>query len=107
MELTIKKIIDIDKDAESYRKNMDELLLNKRSELEKLLEQMKIDNEESLNIAKKALIERKEEEARANAEVIKEKREEQLKELRQKYLSCKEELVDACFNEILNSYQEV
>lgn len=107
MEFTIKKIIDIDKDAENYRINMDKVLIDKKKQLEKTLEQMKFEADESILKEKKEYMGKKDEDTRYNIEIIKKRREEQLKRLRNIYLEYKESIIEKCFNEIINSYQSL
>jgi hypothetical protein len=107
MELTIKRIIDIDKEAENFKKNMDDLLLDKKKELEKALDQMKKDYEETISTEKRSLLQRKVEEAKLNAVALKDERQKQIEKLSENYSACRDKIVSTCFNEIINSYEEV
>ena len=103
LEFVMNKIINIDKDAESYRKGIDELLKEKENELEKIILDMKVSfQEESKNI-KSTIINEKliEAEYRAN-NIIKEK-EEELNIINTKYQSNKLQIVEEVFNRIIKS----
>lgn len=97
----MNKIISIDKDAEKYRKGIDELLKEKQSELENTIKDMKVSfQEESKNI-KSDVNNEKIIEAESIARDIRKEKEEGLNNINTKYQSNKLEIVDEVFNRII------
>jgi len=102
MEFVMSKIMNIDKDAESYRGGIDELLKEKQDELENIIKDMKAHfQEESKNI-KNAISNEKIVEAEYRVRNIKKEKEEQLNNINTKYQSNKLEIVDEVFRRIIN-----
>lgn len=104
MEFTIKKIISIDKDAENYKKNMNEMLVNKKKELDKLLEDMNKEAEDELMTASREYMKEKLDEANQKAETLKSQKEEQLIHFKDVYEEQKGSIVDKIFSELINSF---
>lgn len=102
MEFTIKKIISIDRDAENYKKNMEQLLVNKEKEFQKTIEDMRTDMEQKVIREKKEYMDMKINEAQKIASTIKSKKEEQIKKLNDMYSNEKESIIEEIFNEIVN-----
>ncbi len=99
----MNKIMSIDKDAESYRTGIEEMLREKQEELENIIKHMNLSwQEESKNI-KKDISNKKIGEAKCRAETIGKEKEEELNDINIKYQSNKLEIVDEVFNIIINS----
>ena len=93
--------MSIDKDAESYRKGIDEMLKEKQDEFENVINDMKVSfQEESKNI-KNTISNEKMMEAELKAENIRKEKEEVLKNINIKYQNNKLEIVDEVFNAII------
>ena len=93
--------MSIDKDAESYRKGIDEMLKEKQDELENIIKDMKVSfQEESKNI-KNTISNEKMMEAEVRAENIRKEKEKVLKNINSKYQSNKLEIVDEVFKAII------
>ncbi|MBU3145548.1 hypothetical protein [Clostridium sp. CF012] len=103
MEFVMNKIMSIDKDAESYRKGIDELLKEKEDELEKTIVDMRSSfQEESKNI-KNAISNEKIIEAENRAKDIISEKEEGLNNINTKYQINKLQIVEEVFNRIIKS----
>jgi len=99
----MNKIISIDKDAESYRKGIDELLKEKQDELEKTILDMRSSfQEESKNI-KSAISNEKIIEAENRAKDIISEKEEGLNNINAKYQINRLQIVELVFNRIIKS----
>ena len=93
--------MSIDKDAESYRKGIDEMLKEKQDEFENIIKDMNVSfQEESKNI-KNTISNEKMIEAEFKAENIRKEKEEVLKNINKKYQNNKLEIVDEVFNAII------
>jgi len=103
LEFVMNKIISIDKDAESYRKGIDELLKEKQDELEKTILDMRSSfQEESKNI-KSAISNEKIIEAENRAKDIISEKEEGLNNINAKYQINRLQIVELVFNRIIKS----
>ena len=101
LEFVMNKIMSIDKDAESYRKGIDELLKEKQDKLENIIKDMKVSfQEESKNI-KNGIGNEKIIEAEYRAKKIREEKEEGLNNINTKYQSNKLKIVNEVFNKII------
>ncbi|MBU3090693.1 hypothetical protein K2F40_00005 [Clostridium sp. CM028] len=101
MEFITNKIMSIDKDAESYRKGIDEMLKEKQDEFENIIKDMKVSfQEESKNI-KNTISNEKMMEAEFKAEIIRKEKEKVLKNINKKYQNNKLKIVDEVFNAII------
>lgn len=103
LEFVINKIMSIDKDAERYRKSMDELLKQKETELEKIILDMKVKFQEESKYIKSTISNEKLIEAEYRAEIIKKEKEEQINIINIMYQSNKLEIVEEVFNRIIKS----
>ncbi|MGV8982752.1 hypothetical protein [Clostridium sp.] len=103
MEFVMNKIMSIDKDAESYRKGIDELLKQKQDELEKTIVDMKSSWEEESVKIKSTISNEKIIEAEEKAKNIRAEKEEGLNKINTKYLSNKLTIVEGVFNGIIES----
>lgn len=99
----MNKIMNIDKDAESYRSGIDELLKEKQDELENIIKDMKICFQEEVKNIKNDISSEKIMEADYKASNIRKEKEEQLDNINTKYQSNKSEIVDEIFNIIIKS----
>ncbi len=99
----MNKIMNIDKDAESYRSGIDELLKEKQDELENIIKDMKICFQEEAKNIKNDISSEKIIEADYKASNIRKEKEEQLDNINTKYQSNKSEIVDEIFNIIIKS----
>jgi predicted patatin/cPLA2 family phospholipase len=103
LEFVMNKIMSIDKDAESYRKGIEELLKEKQNELEKTIVDMRENfQEESKNI-KSAIGNEKIIEAENRAKTIIKEKEEGLTEISSKYEINKLQIVEDVYNGIIKS----
>ena len=99
----MNKIMSIDKDAESYRKSIDELLKEKQDELENIIKNMNTNFQEECKNIKNDISNEKIIEAEFRARNIRKEKEEQLNNINIKYQSNKSEIVEVVFNTILKS----
>ena len=95
--------MSIDKDAESYRKSIDELLKEKQDELENIIKNMNTNFQEECKNIKNDISNEKIIEAEFRARNIRKEKEEQLNNINIKYQSNKSEIVEVVFNTILKS----
>ena len=101
MKFVMDKIMSIDKDAQNYRKNIDELLSQKQNELEIAINDLTNRfNEECKNI-KSVIGNEKIMEAESLAKNIKEEKEEELNKINTKYQANKSVIVDEIFNRVI------
>lgn len=103
MEFVLNKIMSIDKDAQNYRKGIDELVKEKKKETEKALNDLSLSWQEESKIIKNDILEEKIREAKKKAEGIKSEKEEQLASIKEKYESSKSNIVDEVFSKIISS----
>lgn len=103
LEFVMNKIMSIDKDAESYRKGIDELLKEKQNELEKTIVDMKDSWEEESKNIKNTISNEKIIEAEEKAKNIRAEKEEGLNKINIKYHSNKLTIVEGVFNGIIES----
>lgn len=99
----MNKIMSIDKDAESYRKSIDELLKEKQDELENIIKNMNTSFQEECKNIKNDISNERIVEAEFRAREIRKEKEEQLNNINIKYQSNKLEIVEVVFNSILKS----
>lgn len=99
----MNKIMSIDKDAESYRKSIDELLKEKQDELENIIKNMNTSFQEECKNIKNDISNERIVEAEFRAREIRKEKEEQLNNINIKYQSNKLEIVEVVFNTILKS----
>jgi len=99
----MSKIMSIDKDAESYRRGIDELLKEKQDELENILADMMVQFQEEAKSIKTDISNEKIVEAEYRARKIRKEKEEQLNNINAKYQSNKLEIVNEVFCRIINS----
>jgi hypothetical protein len=103
LEFTMNKIMNIDKDAEKYRKGIEQLLKEKQDRFETTVKDMRASfQEESKNI-KSDIYNEKLLEANNKAEIIRKEKEEGLNNINTKYQSNKLELIEIVFNSIIKS----
>ncbi|MBU3195419.1 hypothetical protein KPL26_01925 [Clostridium algidicarnis] len=103
MDFVINKIIDIDKDAENYRKNIMELIDEKQMELEESIKSMNKDCDEELKSKKMSILSSSISDAENKAKDIKIEKEKQLSVIREIYETNKVKIIDEIFNEIIHS----
>ena len=99
----MNKIMSIDKDAESYRKGIDDLLKEKQDELEKTIVDMKDSFQEECKNIKSAISSEKIIEAENRAKSIRNEKEEGLNNINTKYQFNKTQIVEEVFNGIITS----
>ena len=104
MKFVMNKIMSIDKDAEKYRKGIEEMLKQKQNELENIIKDMwALFQEESTDI-KNDMTNEKIIQAKYMVEDIIKEKEERLNEINTKYQSNKSVIVEAIFNRIIKSF---
>jgi hypothetical protein len=103
LEFVINKIMSIDKDAQSYRSSIDELLKEKQDELESKIQDMKIKFQEESKKIKSGISSEKIREAEDRAMSIRKEKEEQLNSINVKYQSNKLVIAEEVFNGIIKS----
>ena len=103
LEFIMNKIMSIDKDAESYRKGIDELLKEKQDELEKMIVDMKVSFQEESKKIKSDTSNERIIEAENTAKTIIEEKQEELNTINTKYEKNKLQIVDDVFNGIIKS----
>lgn len=103
LEFVINKIMSIDKDAQSYRSSIDELLKQKQDEVESKIQDMKARFQEESNKIKSSISSEKILAAEHRAMSIREEKEEQLNSINIKYQSNKLVIVEEVFNGIIKS----
>jgi hypothetical protein len=103
LEFVMSKIMSIDKDAESYRGGIDELLKEKQNQLENIIKDMLADFQEETKNIKNYISNEKIIEAEYRARNIRKEKEEQLNSINAKYQSNKLEIVDEVFRRIIKS----
>ena len=97
----MNKIMSIDKDAQNYRKSIDELLKGKQNELEIIIKDMWVTfGEESKNI-KNDISNKKMIDAESMAKNIIKEKEEGLNNINTKYQSNKAGMVEEVYNRII------
>jgi len=102
LKFVMNRIMSIDKETQSYRNSIDELLETKQNELDnKIKDMLSIFQEESQNI-KNDIGKEKISEAEHKAKNIKKEKEEELNNINTKYQSNKSKIVEGVFNEIIN-----
>ncbi|MGH4125882.1 MAG: hypothetical protein ACREV6_23475 [Clostridium sp.] len=101
MEFVMNKIMSIDKDAEGYRKGIDELLKEKQDELEKTIVDMRSSFQEESKIIKNAISNEKILEAEGRAKNIISEKQEGLNNINTKYQINKLQIVEEVFNRII------
>lgn len=103
MEFVINKIMSIDKDAENYRKNIDELLKEKEKELQEGIKAMQNQWIDEAKGIKESVLKEKLSEAEEKANKIIEEKNELLKNIKAKYVDNKEKIVEDVFSKIISS----
>ncbi|MBU3110440.1 hypothetical protein [Clostridium lacusfryxellense] len=101
MKFVMNKIMSIDKDAQNYRKNIDELLSEKQNELENIINDLMARFEEECKNIKRDISNEKILEAENTAKNIRKEKEENLHSINDRYQANKLELVDAVFNRVI------
>ncbi|MFT5872095.1 MAG: putative ATPase with chaperone activity [Clostridium sp.] len=97
----MKKILSIDKDAENYRKGIDELLKQRQDELDSMIVDMDLKFQEESNNIKSEISNEKIKEAEYKAKTIKKEKEEGLNNINIKYQSNKLRIINEVFNGII------
>lgn len=103
MEFVINKIISIDRDAESYRENINELLRERQKDSEKILEIMREQWEEESKVLKESIMKEKLSEAEVKVKGIKKETDRDISLINSKYEKNKNEIINDIFNEIVKS----
>ncbi len=103
MEYTIKKIISIDKDAENYRKSLNQRLTNEKKDLENTLADMRNDSKKNLEKLKKEVIEKKLGESDRMAEQIRNEKAIEMENINKKINDIKGKIISDTMNNILSS----
>lgn len=103
MEFVVNKVMNIDKDAEIYRKKTEELLIEKQKELDEEIKILNKEWEEEAKNSKKRVLEEKLKEAEEKASIIRNEKEEQLNSINLKYNSSKDKIVYEVFHKIIDS----
>lgn len=103
----MKKIISIDKDAENYKKNMDELLSKKRKQMETDISSMKEKSERELDLKKKEIFALKVQQADDTVKKVNEESSEMIKKIESVFANEKDIIVNEAFMSIINFREEV
>ena len=101
MEFVMNKIMSIDKDAEGYRKGIDDLLEEKQNELENEIKDMLASFEEEVKTIKEGISHEKIIEAEYRARNIRKEKEAQINSINTKYEDNKLEIINEVINYIL------
>ena len=103
MDFVVNKVMDIDRDAENYRKKIEELIGDKQRELEKRINDMNLQWEEEGKSIKKTILLTTLNDAEKKAEEIKKEKEEQISVIEKKFFNNKSKIVDKVFSKIIHS----
>lgn len=103
MELTIKKILAIDREAEEYRKNMEQVLVDKKRELEEYIKNLENEYAAETEKMREDLTEAKINEARKSTEEIKNSKAIEIEKLNNLYKIHKDSIVNEIFKNIIGS----
>lgn len=103
MELTIKKILAIDKEAEEYRKDMENILTSKKRELEEYLRNFENEYSAETEKMREELTETKICEARRIADEIKSSKLMETEKMSNLYNVHKDCIVDEIFEYVIGS----
>lgn len=103
MEFVINKIISIDRDAESYRENINELLRERQKDSQKILEIMRDQWQEESKVLKESIMKEKLNEAEERVKAIKKEKDRDVSLINSKYEKNKKEIINDVFNEIVKS----
>ncbi|WP_032121635.1 hypothetical protein [Clostridium amazonitimonense] len=103
MDFVVNKVMDIDRDAENYRKKIEELIGDKQRELEKRINDMNLQWEEEGKSIKKTILLTTLNDAEKKAEQIKKEKEEQISVIEEKFFNNKSKIVDEVFSKIIHS----
>jgi vacuolar-type H+-ATPase subunit H len=103
VEFVMNKIMNIDKDAKTYRNGIDELLKEKELQLEKTISDIRLDWEKEARAIKYSILKEKLYEAEGRAKNIRDEKETQITNIKAKYESNKSKIVDEIFNRIISS----
>lgn len=106
MEATIKKILAIDREADEYRKNMEQDLLNRKKELDDYLKTMDKEYTAETEKMKQDIRESKMEEAAKVSEEIKTARSAETDRLNNLYKANKDSIVNEIFQYVISSCKE-
>lgn len=99
----MNKIMSIDKDAENYRKGIDELLKEKQDRFETTVKDMRASFQEESKSIKSGIVNEKLSAAENKAKSIRKEKEEGLNNINTKYQSNKSEIIESVFNRIIKS----
>jgi vacuolar-type H+-ATPase subunit H len=103
VEFVMNKIMNIDKDAKTYRNGIDELLKEKELQLEKTISDIRLDWEKEAKAIKDSILLEKLYEAEERAKNIRNEKEAQITNIEAKYESNKSKIVEEIFNRIISS----
>jgi len=103
LELVIKKIMSIDKDAENFRMGIDVLLKEKQEELEKTIVDMRSSFQEEAKNIKRTISDAKTIQAENTAKNIISEKQQVLSDINMKYQNNKLQIVEEVFNGIIKS----
>lgn len=103
VEFTIKKIVSIDEDAKNYKLNMEQLLLNKKKELNDTIINMQRASDEEIDQKKKEIYEIKMKEADDVVKKINIESKNTIDKIEYLYKNEKEAIIDEAFKSIINS----
>jgi vacuolar-type H+-ATPase subunit H len=103
VEFVMNKIMNIDKDAKTYRSGIDELLKEKELQLEKTISNIRLDWEKEAKATKDSILKEKLYEAEDRAKNIRHEKETQITNIKAKYESNKSKIVEEIFNRIISS----
>jgi ElaB/YqjD/DUF883 family membrane-anchored ribosome-binding protein len=103
VKFVMDKIMSIDRDAEAYRKGIEELLKEKQLQLEKTIDDLKLDWQEEAKAIKSEVLNKKLEEAEERAKNIREEKNYQLDNIKAKYESNRSLICEEIFNKIIES----
>lgn len=106
LETTIKKIIAIDKDAEKFRQNKKEEIKKEKEELNSRIKTIYLNKELEVKKFREEINKQFLEEAYKEAEVFRNKKEEEIAILREKFEDSKEKIIKEIMLDILDSSKE-
>lgn len=102
VEYSIKKIINIDRDVESYKLQMEGKLTSKKSQLEETILQLNKQHDELINIKKREILEDRLHKANMDIQCIKSENSTEIIKLYENFNLSKDEIVSEIFRSIIS-----
>ncbi|WP_040212626.1 hypothetical protein [Clostridium polynesiense] len=103
MQYVVNSIINIDKEAEKYKNNIQEVVSSRKRELKTYLKSLEQEHEKDIENIRAALINNNIKRAEEKAQKIAEETESLIRELNNNYYSNKDDIISTIFKNIINS----